>query len=232
MPNSESWFTTRLGHAILSLEQAQINHWLSGLFGYHLVAISDSLTQNDLTTRKIPHCYISPSSFSKKTPCQLYADASDLPFASNSVDCLLLHHQLEFLPEPRQALIEAERVLISHGQLIIIGFNPHSLFGLWRRLTRKKALYPWSGRFHSMALLKQLLMETELSIEETQYFFYKLPRQRRDSLKKWRLLDILGAKLWPARGAIYALRIRKKTLSRITPLNNASLQTVPLIVPG
>lgn len=205
------WFETPLGTAILTLEKQQLKHWLAAAFGYHLLAISDHLQPLDLRTSKIPHRFISQRHFSQSGQGQLCLDAADLPFADDSIDCLLLHHQLEFAQDPLQLLREAERVLISHGQLILIGFNPHSLLGLAHCCPRKNPTFPWSGRFYSLRTLKQWLDDSALCIEATQHFFYKPPSMHATTLKKWQAFDRLGAKLWPAAGGVYAVRIRKKT---------------------
>jgi SAM-dependent methyltransferase len=64
------------------------------------------------------------------------ADGWQLPVASHSVDALLLPHTLERCGEPHQLLRECERVLTGGGRLIVLGFNPWSVVGLKRMLTR------------------------------------------------------------------------------------------------
>jgi len=56
--------------------------------------------------------------------------------ASHSVDALLLPHTHERSSEPHQLLRECERVLTGGGRLIVMGFNPWSVLGLRRLLTR------------------------------------------------------------------------------------------------
>ena len=47
---------------------------------------------------------------------------------------VVLPHVLEFEANPHQVLRESERVLIGEGHVVILGFNPWSLWGLWRLL--------------------------------------------------------------------------------------------------
>ena len=56
--------------------------------------------------------------------------------ASHSVDAVLLPHTLERASDPHQLLRECERVLTGGGRLIVLGFNPWSVLGLRRLLTR------------------------------------------------------------------------------------------------
>lgn len=59
-----------------------------------------------------------------------------LPVAGQTVDGLLLPHTLELTRHPHEVLRESERVLVGGGRMIILGFNPVSMLGLRRVLTR------------------------------------------------------------------------------------------------
>ena len=48
-------------------------------------------------------------------------NSSELPFANECLDLLILPHVLEFSSDPHQILREAERVLRPEGRLIISG---------------------------------------------------------------------------------------------------------------
>ncbi len=66
----------------------------------------------------------------------LVARLPQLPIASGTVDAVLLPHTLEFLPDPKAMIREADRVLAGEGQLIVAGLRPISLWGLRARLSR------------------------------------------------------------------------------------------------
>jgi SAM-dependent methyltransferase len=55
-----------------------------------------------------------------------------LPFASQSLDLVVLAHTLESARDPHLALREVERVLVPEGRVLIFGFNPLSLWRLKR----------------------------------------------------------------------------------------------------
>lgn len=75
-------------------------------------------------------------------------DGANLPVASASIDALLLAHSLELTPQPHRLLRECERVLSDRGQLVLLGFNPLSMWGLAQRLPGRS-----QGRFVRSAQL-------------------------------------------------------------------------------
>lgn len=62
-------------------------------------------------------------------PLSLVLDPVALPFPENSLDLVVLPHTLEASADPHVALREIARVLVPEGRLIVIGFNPLSLWG-------------------------------------------------------------------------------------------------------
>jgi SAM-dependent methyltransferase len=67
-----------------------------------------------------------------------------LPFASDSIDAILLPHTLELVEDPYAVLREAERVLCAEGCLMICGFNPFSGWGARRMFSRffRRRVFP------------------------------------------------------------------------------------------
>ena len=63
----------------------------------------------------------------------LHCDFDALPFANHSLDLVVLPHALELARDPHLTLREVERVLVPEGRVVIIGFNPASLWGLRQR---------------------------------------------------------------------------------------------------
>lgn len=77
----------------------------------------------------------------------LEADSRVIPLTSSSVDVVMLIHQLEFSRAPHQVIREAARVLAPEGHLLVLGFNPYSLWGVRRALSGNAQTPPWSGRY-------------------------------------------------------------------------------------
>lgn len=72
----------------------------------------------------------------RRAPCadsDIAARLSQLPISNASVDAVVLPHTLEFETDPYAVVREADRVLASEGQLIVLGFRPFSLWGFRSR---------------------------------------------------------------------------------------------------
>ncbi len=72
------------------------------------------------------------------------ADTAELPFAGSSIDGIVLHHALDVVPDRRGTLREAARVLKSGGRLVVVGFNPLSLWLLIKPMRAFRDLRPLS----------------------------------------------------------------------------------------
>ena len=78
-------------------------------------------------------------------PTFVQATAGALPFATESIDTVLLPHVLEFVPDRHQVLREVERVLKPEGRLLILGLNPWS--------PRRLLQWPSDGSFWKARLV-------------------------------------------------------------------------------
>ncbi|MDE0193736.1 MAG: class I SAM-dependent methyltransferase [Gammaproteobacteria bacterium] len=72
------------------------------------------------------------------------ADTAELPFAGASIDGVVLHHALDVAADRRGTLREAARILKPGGRLVVVGFNPLSLWLLSKPLPAFRDLRPLS----------------------------------------------------------------------------------------
>lgn len=138
---------------------------------------------------------------------QVLTDFSELPFASQSLDLVVLPHILEFASEPHQVLREVERVLIPEGQVVISGFNPLSLWGLRQRLSRRVAepFLPQAGRFISLPRLKDWLKLLSFEIERGRFGCYRPPCRSEAWLARTQFMEKAGDRWWGYCGATYVV---------------------------
>jgi SAM-dependent methyltransferase len=84
-----------------------------------------------------------------ETARKIQAKAHHLPLQSESVDMVILPHLLEFDAHRFQTIREVERVLKPEGILLILNFNPWSLWVRYQYLWDKKMADSWKAHFIS-----------------------------------------------------------------------------------
>jgi len=190
-----AWFRSDLGQHILRTETLMLEQLLPGLFGYHLAQVSvqkEPLHQASPIQNKfsigLDGTTFDSSEFGSSAADSLISEEpkthgvisspADLPFADDSIDVVLAHHLLEFANNPQDILRELSRVTLPMGHVIFVGFNPHSLWGLWRSFAQFKGNAPWNGDFIRPGRLMDWLNLLNFRIDRAQYAIYRPPLQR------------------------------------------------------
>lgn len=96
-------------------------------------------------------------------PTFVQTAAGSLPFATESVDTLILPHVLEFVADRHQVLREVARVLKPEGRLFVLGLNPWSPHRILQ-MTRRSSF--WNARLiaghHLLDWLSLLKFDADL----------------------------------------------------------------------
>lgn len=213
IPGLDAWLASAPGRYVLDWEQRQLDGIVADIFGFN--ALQLGLPQGDfLRANRIPLRQRGGEHGTVDVLCNYTA----LPFASNSIDLVVLPHILEFSDEPHQILREVERILIPEGQVIIVGFNPLSLWGLKRKLDRSGE-FPWNGSYLSMNRLKDWLKLLGFEVDRGHLGCYVPPVDQLKWLQNWRFIENASKRWWNFSGGVYVLRAIKRTHSMrlITP---------------
>jgi SAM-dependent methyltransferase len=169
-----SWFDSDLSRHVLKTESAMLDQLLPGFFGYNLAQFSvqdrvlhdASPIQNKIVVNL------------DTTKAALVSSPAQLPFANDSIDVAILHHLLDFAEAPQNILRELARVTLPMGHIVIVGFNPLSLWGAWRTVARYKGVAPWNGAFIRPGRLMDWLNLLDFKIDRAQYSIYGPPVSR------------------------------------------------------
>src|SRR5262249_10983464 len=151
------------------------------IFGYNAVQIG--LPQMDaLAASRMPNKWLADTRVREREMntgaalrhVAVTLDYQELPFASQSLDLVVLPPGLEFAPEPHTILREVERVLIPEGQIIICGFNPRSLWGMRQAMSRMSGKYflPRTGELISMPRIKDWLKLLNMGASQSYFGCY------------------------------------------------------------
>lgn len=211
MPNSKviaqslsEWFATEQGAYVLKREQKLFDHAVSDIFGYN--ALQLGLPEQDfLRSSRMPLRFTAGN----QNGNTVRLICTEMPFASDSLDLVVMPHVLEFSDQPHQTLREVERMLLPEGSLIISGFNPFSLWGLHRVLGRRQG-YPWSGKFISLPRLKDWLALLGFEVVGGRFAGYTPPFHRSKWLERYAFMEKVGGRWWPVSGGVYFLHAVKR----------------------
>lgn len=217
-PDFRCWFDTELGHHLLDAESRLLSRILPDLFGYHALQVGQVVERNLLESSRIRHrCVVDVKVPSIEGLSPLRAQPEQLPFANNSLDLVVIHHGLDGAASPHALLREATRVLIPDGHLLILGFNPVSLWGLWRLFRLPWAALPWLRRPVSPRRLADWLALLDLEVVGLESACFVPPVTHATIRRRFGWLEPLGSRYWSQGGAVYALLARKR-VSCITPV--------------
>ena len=146
------WYQTPLGQSLLEQVKIKLEPLLSTSFGYYAVHLG-CVESTSFIKQLCPVKHVF-----KMGPLQGRDDAiidrGSLPVAADSVDMVILMHSLSSSRHPHAILREVNRVLIPDGKLIIIDFNPVSLWGLRHGLQSWLDEAPWAGHYYTSTRLR------------------------------------------------------------------------------
>ena len=210
----DQWFRSPQGQHLLSLEQQYLDDILPLLFGYYLMQMS-VLKKADLASASpASHRFAVSPVLQEEPTYSAVVDYQQLPFAHESIDIAVLHHALDFSPNPQQLLREVTRSVIPNGHIIIIGFNPFSLMGLLSPLgCLMRSSSHWRHQHLRIGRLDDWFQVLDLEMLYCQRDSFSLPVNARP--RAW--MTKLGKTLAPGCGNFYVLVARKSVLS-MTPI--------------
>ena len=230
------WWQSPPGRLLLAWEQAQVDHIVTDLFGFH--ALQLGLPELDaLRANRMPHRWLATDHLHDTEPVPLppvdealstllpldpgsalHCDFDALPFPDNSLDLVLLPHALELARDPHDTLREVERVLRPEGRVVILGFNPASLWGLRQQagwLRRRLGLggtpfLPRAGEFIGYGRARDWLRLLGFEVERGRFGCWRPPLRSADWLARYAWLDRVGQRGWPVLGAVYVVQAVKR----------------------
>jgi SAM-dependent methyltransferase len=219
----QSWYTTSLGQRLSLCEKQVLDNVLPDLFGYYLLQCGcpeikvEKTAGNWLKNSRVSAKFSLDCSINQGVSCQSYM--TQLPMKSDSLDIVLLPHVLEFSDSPHQVLREVERVLIAEGHVVVLGFNPWSIWNIFRIFFFWRKQTPWNAQFLAAHRVMDWLALLGFDVVHHQGYFHQPPIQNNNIIKKIRFFEKIGQRFWPNFGAGYVLVARKRveTLTPIRP---------------
>ena len=209
------WLGTSLGQALLGEESRAVEEAFDGIFGEQCLQLGLwGETKTFLRHTRTQRCSLIDAGDVGEGQAAI-GELHRLPVASDSIDCVLLPHTLDYSHRPHAILREVDRVLTAHGHVVILGFKPGGLWGI-RRLIPGAGLPPDADHLVSDRRLKDWLQLLDFRIHANlRYFFHwPLPGIRGSSSPRW---EQRGRRWWPELSACYMLTAQKR-VSTLTPV--------------
>jgi len=210
----QDWFATPLGLYLLEKEQAYLDDVTPDIFGFHALQLGmpnvDLLRESRIAHRLRIAAFDHPDVFAK---------CHELPFATQSIDLVVLPHVLEFGGDPHGVLREVDRVMMPEGRLVIVGFNPWSLWGLRSAIGPSRGEYPWNGNFVSLLRVKDWLALLGFDVSAGRLVGYAPPIDSVGVRRRFGFMEPAGDRWWAVGGAVYMLQAIKRVrgMRLITP---------------
>jgi SAM-dependent methyltransferase len=234
----QTWYRSELGQQLAANEAELLAETLPNLFGYHLLQLGRLCTEDWLASSRVSHAAIIDFQppLTDTDERRLFGLPDQLPIQTDSVDVMVLPHTLEFSLRPHAVLREAERVLIPEGHLVMLVFNPRSIWLLWRWMFGWRRKIPWCGHFLSTARIRDWMELLGFEVIQVQGYFYRPPLQGRHVMHRLGVLERLGRRAWPMLGAGNLIVARKRVVT-MTPIRprwrpqRERLRTAGLIEP-
>jgi SAM-dependent methyltransferase len=247
------WLRTPAGRYLLAWEQAHLDRTVADIFGFH--ALQLGLPELDaLRSNRMPHRWLcgdgscAPAAVAEGAPARvaiaLHSDFDALPFDAQSLDLVVLPHALELARDPHLTLREVERVLRPEGRVVIVGFNPASLWGVRQRLGHmgrslglaggKPPFLPSEGELIGYRRLRDWLRLLSFEVEAGRFGCYRPPVRSERWLARYEWTERLGDRWWPVLGAVYSLtavkRVRGMRLVGLVRKERVPSKAAPAVV--
>ena len=236
------WLETAPGRYVLDWELVQFDALVADIFGFNAVQIG-LLEMPTLRSNRMPFVFaagepeaearrmqreplaIVPNGADPTGPttmppatsmrAQVLTHLEELPFASQSIDLLVLPHALEFADDPHRVLREVERVLMPEGHVVISGFNPASLWGARQLVGRTvgSPFLPSAGQFLALPRLKDWLKLLSFEVHRGHFGCYRPAFRSERWQNRFGFMETAGERWWSFFGAIYIVHAIKRVHS-------------------
>jgi SAM-dependent methyltransferase len=215
--NIDEWYQCETGQYLFEELVEKISPLLSTTFGYYSLQVGcASLAPRLQESCRVKHQFTLDD---LESGTQIRAIPSMLPVASDSVDLVILMHHLSNTSEPHAILREAFRILIPEGKLIIIDFNPMSLWGLRYFIQSWLEHVPFNGHYYTARRIDDW-MRLLVFDQERHYRVGYMPPIQKPSITRHLTWLEKGTRNWlPLLGALNLL-VYTKNISPLTPVRH------------
>lgn len=213
----QRWLEKESAQRLLSLEAGWLKDTIQPLRGLHLAYAGIDPEPKFLANSRCQH------RFRIGLPWQDNIISVDVkshdyswPLSDETLDVVVLQHMLDMGRRPHQSIREACRVLVPNGYLVVVGFNPYSIWGVGRLLHTFSGELPWLSNPVAPGRLQDWLTLLDLRVEYLQHIEHLWPIKLVSEQLSRRFDRVLANRnQFPGNGY---LLVARKTIAGITPI--------------
>ena len=174
------WLLDSIGSRLIIDEQQAFSDLSVSSFGNYFLQLGIWGRTNTFTHKtQINNCFlIATHSFRE---IDLVADLDRLPLQDKTIDVIFLPHTLERYNNHQDILSSSNNAINESGALIVLGFNPISLWGLRHWFSGKNFL-PGIHRLISPNQYTRWLVDFGFRVEKIHYFHAIIPQRKEHEL--------------------------------------------------
>ena len=213
MNDFNRFLATKLGQTLLASETSVIDRYLPGLVGCNLLQLSVQKAKRLSQLARVGQ-YIQlgfPPSLNHQSRDNICADYQSFPIATDCIDIALLHHTLEFSADPHQVLRETDRTLTAGGHMLVVGFNPISIWSLYRRYAQWGKGLAMGHTAIRQNRLTDWLSVLNYDVIHQQSYFYRPPINSPSVLERLQGLEHFGERCRLPFGLFYVVIAKKRS---------------------
>lgn len=211
----KDWYKGPLGTKLVEAIFKQLQPFLETSFGYYAVCLGcPDGVRHCFEAARIRHRFMMDL---LPGDVDVFGEAEALPFAADSTDLVVLMHTLSLSSNPHAVLREVDRILIPEGKLVIVEFNPISLWGLRKVLTLWQRKSPWSGHYYAASRLRDWLHLLGFEQEHQYHCGYLLPLDS-DWLMRHSSLFSRLCERWLGFSSALNVLVFEKNIQPLTPI--------------
>lgn len=167
-----SIYETPQGKLLQRLEERYLKRYITVSYNQSILQIGVLGWENKYIDSSLysKYCILDIKGENNRGSVKIFGKSNQLPIQSEMVDLIILPHLLEFDANRFQTMREIERILKPEGEVIILNFNPLSIWVRLQFLWNIKMSNSWRGYFINRSRVADWLKLLNFEIKTTSEF--------------------------------------------------------------
>lgn len=209
-----NWYASHMGRSIIARIEHELQPYLTRKPGKNfIVELGDIKIIHTIGHQHLQHVFNFMQAGANHSPnIAALSNFNQLPLADESIDLVILPHTLEYetAAASKAILAEAWRILSPSGYLIILGFNPWSVWSVLSLLFPQELPYFQPFKYHHSAQkIRHWIRQLGDTIITTKTLCYQSPHYSSHH-KNSAWLEKFGELLLPYGGGLYLISAQKQ----------------------